>query len=347
MRMIREAGIVVNPDLLEEAYIPPDVPGRESQIQELALCLLPAARRKKPVHAWLFGRPGTGKTLIAKFMLRKIEREASVSGAYVNCWENNSYYSVLDRLVRDLRILGAEKLNSSFKLERLSLYLGKKPFIIVLDEIDQPKADERDTIIYNLCNLGNVGLVCVCNSRSVLEGMDERIRSRLNARQIEFRSYSEDDLVFILERRASLALYPGSWSKRTLEEIARLADGDARVAIQTLKNAGYAAEKEGSEKIEEKHVKEAYSKAKDIKKTYLLNKLSEHHRMLYAIVKERKEITSGELWKEYLKRCEKEKKQAIALRTFSEYMNKLIELDLVKWDRALVRGKVRLFRPAD
>jgi len=118
--------------------------------------------------------------------------------------------------------------------------------------------------------------------------MAERIRSRLNARQIECRPYCEVYLVFILERRASLALYPGSWTKKTLEVIARLAHGDARVAIQTLKNAGYAAEKEGSEAIEEKHIKEAYSKAKDIMKTYLLNKLSEHHRMLYAIVKERK-----------------------------------------------------------
>ena len=95
-------------------------------------------------------------------------------------------------------------------------------------------------------------------------------------------------MVFILEKRASLVLYPGSWTKKTLEVIARLAHEDARVAIQTLKNAGYAAEKEGSEAIEEKHIKEAYSKAKDIKKTYLRNKLSEHHRMLYAIVKERK-----------------------------------------------------------
>jgi len=123
--MIREAGIVVNPDLLEEAYIPPDVPRRDSQIQELALFLSPAARRKKPVHVWLFGRQGIGKTLIAKFMLRKLERQASVSGAYVKCWGNNSYYSVLDRLVRDLRILGAEKLNSTFRLNRLAFYRGK------------------------------------------------------------------------------------------------------------------------------------------------------------------------------------------------------------------------------
>lgn len=39
--------------------------------------------------------------------------------------------------------------------------------------------------------------------------------------------------------------------------------------------------------------------------------------------------------------------QPIALRTFSEYMNKLIELDLVEWDRALVRGKVRVFKVSD
>ena len=43
-------------------------------------------------------------------------------------------------------------------------------------------------------------------------------------------------------------------------------------------------------------------------------------------------------------RCRKLKKQPIALRTYSEYMNKLIELDLVQWDRALVRGKVRVFK---
>jgi len=37
-------------------------------------------------------------------------------------------------------------------------------------------------------------------------------------------------------------------------------------------------------------------------------------------------------------------RRAIALRTISEYANKFIELGLVLWDRALVRGKVRVFR---
>jgi len=342
--MIEEPAVVTNPDILGETYVPPDIPAREPQIQELSHCLSPALRKKKPIHAWIFGKPGTGKTLIAKFILRKIEREAYVDGVYVNCWEQNSYYSVLDKLVRELRILGAEKLNTSYKLERLELFLGQKPFVIVLDEIDQPHLRERDSIIYNLCNMGNVGLICVCNSRSVLYSMDERIRSRLNAKQIEFRPYTEDDLAYILERRAELALNPDFWNRKTLDRIAELAEGDARVAIQTLKNAAYNAENELSRKIKEKHIREGYNSAKDIKKTYLLNKLTTHHRLLYDLVKERKTIHSGHLWKVYLERCAELNKQAIALRPFSEYMNKLIELDLVQWDRALVRGKVRVFK---
>jgi len=116
-----------------------------------------------------------------------------------------------------------------------------------------------------------------------------------------------------------------------------------RVAIQTLKNSAYNAENDLSRKIREKHIREGYNSAKDIKKTYLLNKLTTHHRLLYDLVKEREIIHSGQLWKIYLEKCGQFNKQAIALRTFSEYMNKLIELDLVQWDRALVRGKVRVF----
>jgi cell division control protein 6 len=345
--MIDEPTVITNPDLLNETYVPPNIPAREPQINELAFCLSPAVKKKKPMHAWVFGKPGTGKTLIAKFILRKIEKEGFVNGIYINCWENNTYFSVLDKLIREMRILAGEKKYSFFKRDRLEQHIGNRPFIIVLDEIDQPVSKERDSIIYNLCNIGNVGLICVCNSRSVLYSMDERIKSRLNARQIEFIPYTEDDLSYILKQRAEFALYPGTWSDKTLSRIAELAEGDARVAIQTLKNAAYNSENDFCRQIEEKHIQAGYNSAKDLKKTYLLNKLTTHHRMLYEIVKERREINSGELWETYLERCKAENKPAIALRTFSEYMNKLIELDLVRWDRALVRGKVRVFKMFD
>ena len=107
--------------------------------------------------------------------------------------------------MRKLRILGAEKLNSAFKMERLTKFIGKGPFIIVLDEIDQPNPKERETLLYNLSGIGNVGLICICNSRYILMIMDDRIKSRLSLKQIEFQPYSDEDFMFILEQRVNFA----------------------------------------------------------------------------------------------------------------------------------------------
>lgn len=342
--MYKEHSIVINQEILIEKHLPSGIIGRESQINEIKCCLWPLFKKRKPMHVWIYGRPGTGKTLLAKHFLRHLEDQAHINGVYINCWEQNSYYSILDKLVRELRILGAEKLNTAFKLERFQQFIGQKPFVVVLDEIDQIKPPERDSIIYNLCNIGNIGLICISNSRIVFHTMDERIKSRLNARAIEFGIYDEGDLTKIMEQRAEIALAPGSWNSNILKKTASMSKGDARIAFQTLKNASYHAENDRSNIIKIKHINEGYNYVKNMKKTYLLDKLTSHYRMLYELVKRKEEIQSGELWKLYLKECRKIKKPPIALRTYSEYMNKLIELELVQWDRALVRGKVRVFK---
>ena len=351
MRMIEEflsqgEGIVVNPDVLTDDYIPSRLPSREPQLRELVFCIKPALRGHKPMHAWVYGQPGTGKTATCRYLARQLEQDTAITTVYINCWENNTYFAVLDKIVRELRILGAERLTTSFKFERLVKFIGDKPYIFILDEIDQPTPKERNSILYNLTRIGNVGIIAICNARTVLASLDDRVRSRLNAEQIEFQPYQADDLLYILEQRARLALAPGTWRKEELSYAAELAEGDARVAIQTLKNAAYIAEKEFAKRIEAKHIREGWQAARDIKKEYMLNKLTSHHRMLYEIIKSKPGIKSGELWNAYLQECEEEHIRPIAERTFSLYMHKLIETGLVKAERAMVRGKVRIFTPA-
>jgi len=342
--MPEDRKIIRNADMLDDSCVVNNIHARDLQIEELSSCLIPCLNGKKPIHAWLFGRPGTGKTLVAKFVLRKLGKEGSLAGICVNCWEHNSYYAVLDKLVGELRILGAEKLNTSFKLERFRLFLGSRPLVIILDQIDQARRTERDSILYNLCRIGNVGLVCISNSAETFLSLDERVKSRLSARHIEFGPYSPGRLAEILRQRAEFALAPGSWDDAVIDKIVQFAAGDARIAIRVLRNAALNAEAGGSSSIEMKHILAGEISAGDLRKKTLLAKLSSHHRLLYELVSQRGEINSGELWEAYLERCKAENKPAIALRTFSEYMNRLIELDLVRWDRALVRGKVRVFK---
>lgn len=344
MNQEEREGILLNPTLFHEEYFPASIIGRESQLRELGFCLMPARQGKKPLHAWLFGKSGSGKTTIAKHFLQKLEREAWIKTTYINCWEYNSYYAIVDKLTRDLRILGAEKLHTTYKMERLQDYIGKKPLLIFLDEIDRLPYRDRNSVLYNLCAIENAGLFCISACRTALFSLEDRVKSRLSPKLIEFSPYSNDRLIDILKQRANLGLNPVVCDFKILEKIAGLSEGNARVGIQVLKNAAYNAENERSGSIHIKHINQGFVHARNFKKKALLAKLTSHHRLLYELIKEKKEIESGKLWKLYLQKCRELNKKSIALRTYSEYMNKLIELDLIQWDRALVRGKVRVFK---
>lgn len=117
--------LICNPDVLAEDYIPVDIPGREPQIHELKFCIKPALKKGKPLHAWLYGGTGVGKTSVARFVLSKLLEETGINGAYVNYWEYNTLYSVADKVVHELRLLRAERLASAAKLESLMRYLGR------------------------------------------------------------------------------------------------------------------------------------------------------------------------------------------------------------------------------
>jgi hypothetical protein len=80
-------------------------------------------------------------------------------------------------------------------------------------------------------------------------------------------------------------------------------------------------------------VEKGWKDARFIKKTYLLNKLTADHKILFEIIKSRREILSNQLWEDYLSESRKKGIQPIALRTYSEYVNKLRDLGLITAER--------------
>ena len=93
----------------------------------------------------------------------------------MNCWQNNTYYYVLTTLLDDLRVLHTDIRDTSYKLNRLARHLGRKPFLVVLDEIDKPAPPERNRILYNLTSLDNLGLICIGLSQYTLFAAENRV----------------------------------------------------------------------------------------------------------------------------------------------------------------------------
>jgi len=67
-----------NSEVLEEEYIPQNIPCREAQKKELAFCLSPMERRMKLLDCLCHGKPGTGKTALVKYVLQQVSENTNV-----------------------------------------------------------------------------------------------------------------------------------------------------------------------------------------------------------------------------------------------------------------------------
>jgi cell division control protein 6 len=243
-------------------------------------------------------------------------------------------------------VLCTEERNTGLKLEEVRKHINDDFFVLILDEIDTLPLRERDATLYNLCNVDNIGLICIGESQFPLLTLEDRVKSRLNPQIIPFPQYATNELVGILRQRAEMGLVPDAWSHKILERIAELSEGEARIALYTLRSAANFAERDHSKFIENKHIEKGFNNIKDLKRVYALKALTEHHQILYHLIRDKREIISKELWKRYLERCKEDKLVPVAKRTFDHYLSQLVRLRLIECKRARVKGKVHLFKIA-
>ncbi len=323
------SGVVRDADALDDFLPGMTLVGRETQMATLLKCLSPAVRGTRPVQVWIAGPPGSGKTLLATHALEQLRRPQEVSAAYVNCWRSKSQHGVVESIVRELRLLGAEKIDTQFKLERLKQHIAGRTLLVVLDEIDMLSSPDRARVLYSLMELGRIGAVCISNSGSAFFELDGRVRSRLSPHILTLEGFEEAALVSILADRARRALHDGTWDMQALERIARLAAGDARVAIRTLRRGAQLAELDRHETLRVGHVERGWTEVVALEESYLLGKVTEHHRLVYAIIKRAGSIESSNARTRYVETCAEMGLTPVAPRTFSKYVTQLAQLNLI------------------
>src|SRR5437870_13147819 len=87
--------------------MPTSLPHREEQIRRLGSVLAPALSKERVSNIFAYGKTGTGKTIVARFVLDRLQKKArdygrAVDTSYVNCRLAGTNYRVIADLCRAL-----------------------------------------------------------------------------------------------------------------------------------------------------------------------------------------------------------------------------------------------------
>jgi len=309
-------------EVLRHDYIPDNLPHREDQIKLLGATVAPVLKNARCSNIFIYGKTGTGKTAVTKFVLSHLESKAKEYGAlvkfcYLNCRITNSEYRVFASLSNSIGVtipftgLSVGEVADRF---RFGLDSSKILFIIVLDEIDSLIKSRGDGILYELTRINEtltkskVTVIGISNDLRLKDFLDPRVFSSLSEEEMVFRPYNANELRNILFERSKLSFNEGSISEAAISIASALAaaeHGDARRALDLLRVAGEVAERNGAKLITDVHVRDAEKHIEHNRVVETLKNLTLHSKIVLLSVHllNKSSATTGEIYDLYNDLC--------------------------------------------
>ena len=309
---------------LDHRFLPDKLVHRDEQIREIAKNWVDALDGVTPSNMTLYGKTGTGKTATTEYQV---------------------IAELCNRLGRDVPSRGwtkGEIVNAFRDLFRTNAFGKKLLLIVILDEIDILLDKDGDGILYTLTRTNNVAVLSISNYLDFKNLIKSRVTSSLNDKEIVFPPYGADELADILSERAQLSFNEGILDNDVIPLCSAMAakeEGDARYALDLLKNAGELAYDEMAEKVTSEHVRKAKDRIEHNKVSEILSTLPlQQQRLLEAILnltKQKEEITSGKLYESY---TEISKSDAVTYRRIFDFINELELLGIISTN-TISRGR--------
>ena len=350
----RENHIFKNKATLDHRFLPDKLVHRDQQIRQIAKYWIDVLDGVTPTNLTLYGKTGTGKTAASKFareQLMEVANEESifVKIEYIGCTDFTTEYQVIaelcNRLGKNVPKRGWTKAEVINSFRDIFKYLsnGKKlQLIVILDEIDILLSKDGDGLLYTLTRTDNVAILSISNYLDFKNLIKSRVTSSLNDQEIVFPPYGAGQLADILTERAELSFKENVLDGDVIPLCSAMAakeEGDARYALDLLKNAGELAFDEDSKTVTSDHVKRAKDKIERSKVTEIISTLPlQQQRVLEAILfltKKGEEITSGKLYDEYKDIA---KKDYVTYRRIFDFVNDLELLGIISTN-TISRGR--------
>ncbi|MBD3318585.1 ORC1-type DNA replication protein [Candidatus Woesearchaeota archaeon] len=352
--------------VLQSHYAPNTITHRDEQINAVAKILAPTLRGEQTSNLFIYGKTGTGKTLVVKHTTEKLlhiaqQRDIKVKVVYVNCKLKrvaDTEYRLLAQLARsfgkEIPATGLptdEVYNVFYEVIDSTRCIN----ILVLDEIDQLMERAGNDILYNLTRINSelkesrISLVGISNDLSFTDKLDPRVKSSLSEEELVFPPYNALQIQDILRRRSDLAFHENVLEPGLIEKCSAYAareHGDARRALELLRVAGEIAERECQQQVLIAHLDKAEQKIENDRVYHIVRTYPKQSQViLYAILclhlKKRELFFTGEIYELYEYLCKKLNFRPLTQRRVSDVLS---ELDMLGLIRARIISKGRYGR---
>lgn len=309
-----------NKELVSVGTVPKEdrIVGRQQEIRNVVLSLEDLIYNDVPDNIQIYGKTGTGKSLVSRHVSSKIVERAREDGVnatdvYIDCNSNNTvtraartlYFKIYDELDNKYGLINdgtdgdiPPKRGVGWKTYTEKLWALFETYydgvIIILDEIDL--LNEFNNLLHAISRAREqeevdtyISIILISNKTTQFKSkLNQRVKSSMQGSEFVFSAYSSRQIEEILQHRQD-AFEEGVLSEDVIPAAADLAadeHGDARKAIELLNKAGMMARRNMENTVTTEHVREA----RDLVEADLLNKsiqsLPDQAKLvLYSLVK--------------------------------------------------------------